>query len=53
MPFGMVSVVGPGINVIDGGPRAPKERGCFGIICPIGLNGQNGVFCTELYLTRT
>jgi len=47
MPFGMVSGVGGGMGVLDGGPRDPSRRGCFGIfrhLRPIGLNGQNDVF---------
>jgi len=30
LSFRMVSGVGPGTDVLDGGPRASKERGCFG-----------------------
>jgi len=29
LPFGMVSGVGPGIDVLDGGPRALRGKGCF------------------------
>jgi len=29
LSFGVVSGVGPGIDVLDGGPRASRERGCF------------------------
>jgi len=47
LSFDMVSGVGPGIYVLDGGSHAPKGRGCFGIfqhLCPIGFNGQNDLF---------
>jgi len=44
LSFGMV---GPAIDVLDGGPRASRGRGCFWDffrhLCPIGLNGQNDV----------
>ena len=30
MPFGVVSVVGPGIGVSDGDPHALREREIFG-----------------------
>jgi len=29
MPFEVLSGVGPGIDVLDGGPRASRGRGCF------------------------
>jgi len=29
LSFGVVSGVGPGIHVLDGGPRASRGRGCF------------------------
>jgi len=29
LSFGVVSGVGPGIDVLDGGPRASMRRGCF------------------------
>jgi len=29
LSFGVVSGVGPGIQVLDGSPRAPRGRGCF------------------------
>ena len=40
MPFGVVSGVGRGMGVLDGGPRAPKGRcGFEEVIVLIGLNG--------------
>jgi len=30
LSFGMVSVVGPGIDVLDGGPRTLRGREVFG-----------------------
>jgi len=27
--FGVMSGVGPGIDLLDGGPRASRGRGCF------------------------
>jgi len=30
LSFGVVSGVGPGIHVLYGGSRIPKERGCLG-----------------------
>jgi len=36
--FQVVSVVGPGIGVLDGGRRAARE-GVLGSFLPIGLNG--------------
>jgi len=29
LSFGMVSGVDPGIDVLGGGPRASRRRGCF------------------------
>jgi len=29
LSFDVVSGVGPGIHVLDGSPRASRERGCF------------------------
>ena len=37
LSFGVVSGVGPGIDVLDGGPRVSRGRGCLGIfryLCP-------------------
>jgi len=46
LAFGMVSGVGPGIDVLDW-VHVPQGRGLFwgffGICVPIGLNGRNGV----------
>jgi len=57
LSFGVVSGVGPGIHVLDGGSCVPKGRGCFGdfsAFAPIDLNGQSDVFfCTEMYSTCT
>jgi len=46
MPFGMVSGVGPGIDVRnrDWGPRGSRERVDFGVVCPIGLMFQRPNF---------
>jgi len=49
LSFGLVSGVGLGIRVLDGRPRAPREREVLGFYGPIGLNG---VFLTEMYSTR-
>jgi len=54
LSFGMVSGVGPGIHVLDGGSCAPKEGAVLGIfrhLHPIGLNGRMTYFCTEMYST--
>jgi len=32
--LGVVSRVGPGIGILGGGERAPRERGCFGVSSP-------------------
>ena len=40
--FGMVSGVGPGTDVWNGGPRGSRRRGRFGVLClcwPSGFNG--------------
>jgi len=45
--FGVVSGVGPGIHVLDGGLHAPKGRGCLGIFSefvPHWFEGQNDYF---------
>jgi len=51
LSFGMVSGVGPGIDVLDGGPRASRERAVSGIFSafapPICLNGRNDVLFGE------
>jgi len=47
LSFSVVSGVGPGIHVLDGGSCAPKKGllgGFFSICTPIGLNGQNDIF---------
>jgi len=48
LSFGMVSGVGPGIDVLDGGPRALREGVVSGVVCPIG---SLVYFVTEMYLT--
>jgi len=57
LSFGVMSGVGSGIHVLDGGSLAPNGRGClgdFGICAPIGLNGQNVIFFTDkMCSTRT
>jgi len=50
LSFGVVSGVGAGIHVLDGGSRTQEEGavlGFFGICAPIGLNAQNDVFFTQ------
>ena len=49
LSFGMTSGVGPGIDVLDSGPRASRGAvsGIFRHLHPIGLNGQNDVFFAE------
>jgi len=37
MPFGMVSGVGRGMGVLDGGPRALKGRAVSGGLTPTAL----------------
>jgi len=42
LSFGLMSGVGPGINVLDGGPRASRGRGGLWGFClhwPIGFDG--------------
>ena len=50
LSFGVVSRVGPGIDVLDG-VHVLKGKGLFlgffGICAPIGLNGQNDVLFTQ------
>ena len=38
LSFGMVSGVGPGIHVLDGSPRASRERSVSGIVFGILRN---------------
>ena len=42
MPFGMVSGVGRGMGVLDGGGDRPRRRGSFGVNLgrPIVTNGD-------------
>jgi len=50
LSFGVVSGVGPCIDVLDGDPRDPRGRGCFenfSHLRPIGLNGQSDVFFAQ------
>jgi len=50
LSFGEVSGVGPGIHVLDGVHMPQKEGAVLGIyqhLCPIGLNGQNGIFFSQ------
>jgi len=39
LSFGVVSGVGLGILLLDGGPGAPRQKGATESCCPIGFNG--------------
>jgi len=52
LSFGVVSGMGPGIDVCNGGPRALRGRVNFGIVCPHWPNGFNGMVLTEMHSTR-
>jgi len=47
LSFGVVSGVTPGIHVLDEGPRAPRGRVYFGVVCSHWSIGFNGVFCNR------
>jgi len=44
---GVVSGVGPGIHVLDGGPCESRERVDFGVVGTYWSNGFNGMFCNR------
>jgi len=53
MPFGVVSGVGTGTGVLDGGPHPQGEGKVLGFSLPIGLNGVfECIIKTEMYSTR-
>ena len=48
-----MSEVGPGIGVLDDGPRAPRGRGDFeGFFSPLVSMAFLSIFKTEMYSTR-
>jgi len=52
LSFGVVSGVGPGIDVIDVGQHASRGRGHFWGFWPHWPIGFNGIFLTVMYSTR-
>jgi len=44
---GVVSAVGQGIDLLDGGPCALRRRGLWGFFCPHWF--QRWIFKTEMY----
>jgi len=47
MPFGVVSVVGLGMSVLEWGPPLAREVHVLGFFLPIGLNGVLSVFLKQ------
>jgi len=54
LSFGVVSGVGPGIGVLDGGPCAQRGSGGLRGFSPSLVEWQffSGIVKTEMYLTR-
>ena len=54
MPFEMVSGVGRGVGVLDGGSTCSKGRRVLGFFTPTSLNGiLNCILKAEMYSTHT